>query len=114
MHEIMQLLLSTRNLLDKSVFAHLCLVVEAMLSMTGRVTMLGISRWTESGGSYRTIQRFMDTASIPWEKMNWMIVKPLLSDKDDVLLLAGDETVTTKSGKDTFGLGRFFLPFKGK
>jgi len=34
------------------------LIVEAMLAMTGRVTMLGLSRWTEKGGSYRTVQRF--------------------------------------------------------
>ena len=26
--------------------------------MTGRVTMLGLSRWAEKGGSYRTVQRF--------------------------------------------------------
>ena len=32
-------------------------VVLALLSMTGRVTMLNISRWTGQGGSYRTVQR---------------------------------------------------------
>jgi len=32
-----------------------------MLTMTGRVTMLGISRWTADGGSYRTVQRFFTT-----------------------------------------------------
>jgi len=32
-------------------------IVLALLSMTGRVTMLGLSRWTGLGGSYRTIQR---------------------------------------------------------
>jgi putative transposase len=33
-------------------------VIEAMLSMSGRVTMRGLSRWSDKGGSYRTIQRF--------------------------------------------------------
>jgi hypothetical protein len=33
----------------------LILICEAMLAMTGRVTMLGIARWTEKGGSYRTL-----------------------------------------------------------
>lgn len=33
----------------------------AMLAMTGRVTMLGIARWTADGGSYRTVQRFFST-----------------------------------------------------
>ncbi len=36
-----------------------------MLTMTGRVTMLGISRWTADGGSYRTVQRFFTTL-ISW------------------------------------------------
>ena len=31
--------------------------------MTGRVTMLNISRWTLQGGSYRTIQRFFNTVA---------------------------------------------------
>ncbi|NEP45893.1 MAG: transposase [Okeania sp. SIO2H7] len=30
-------------------------ITQAMLAMTGRATMLGISRWTGLGGSYRTI-----------------------------------------------------------
>src|SRR2546428_3296612 len=33
-------------------------IAGAMLVMTGRVTMLGISRWAGKGGSYRTVQRF--------------------------------------------------------
>jgi len=36
-------------------------IIPAMLMMSGRVTMLGISRWTDKGGSYRSIQRFF-----PW------------------------------------------------
>ena len=33
-------------------------IVRALLVMTGRITMLGMSRWAGKGGSYRTIQRF--------------------------------------------------------
>ncbi len=40
-------------------------IVQAILSMTGRVTMLGISRWAGKGGSYRNVQRFFNTV-IPW------------------------------------------------
>ena len=40
-------------------------IILAMLAMTGRVTMLGISRWAGQGGSYRTVQRFFYTA-LPW------------------------------------------------
>ncbi len=39
-----------------------------ILSMTGRVTMLGLSRWAEAGGSYRSIQRFYHTV-IPWAQV---------------------------------------------
>ena len=49
---------SLRSLLGKSDLKHLELITEATLSLSGRVTMLGISRWTEEGGSDRTIQRF--------------------------------------------------------
>ncbi len=40
-------------------------IILALLAMTGRVTMLGLSRWAGKGDSYRTIQRFFYTA-IPW------------------------------------------------
>ena len=42
----------------------------ALLAMTGRVTMLGISRWTGRRGSYRTVQRFFNTV-IPWGQVFW-------------------------------------------
>ena len=45
-------------------------VVLALLAMTGRVTMLNISRWTGQGGSYRTVQRFFNTV-IPWTTICW-------------------------------------------
>jgi putative transposase len=85
----------------------------AMLAMTGRVTMLGISRWTGQGGSYRTIQRFFTTA-LPWALLFWLFFRTQLFDPDDVYLLAGDETVVSKSGKHTPGLDRFFASLYGK
>ncbi len=47
--------------ISKTTIRQLCQVVFALLAMTGRVTMLNISRWTSKGGSYRTIQRFFNT-----------------------------------------------------
>ena len=85
----------------------------AMLAMTGRVTMLGISRWTGDGGSYRTIQRFF-TAVVPWATLFWLFFRTHLLQHDDVYLLAGDETVVTKAGKHTHGLDRFFAGLYGK
>ena len=85
----------------------------AILAMTGRVTMLGISRWTGTGGSYRTVQRFFST-SLPWASLFWLFFRSHLFQKDDVYLLAGDETVVSKAGKHTPGLDRFFASLYGK
>lgn len=85
----------------------------ALLAMTGRVTMLGISRWGGDGTSYRTIQRFF-ASLIPWPALFWLFFRTHLLRKDDVYLLGGDETVVTKSGKHTHGLDRFFSGLYGK
>ena len=69
--------------------------------------MLGISRWSEQGGSYRTVQRFFNT-TIPWAKVLWIFFRQHLLDPLGTYILAGDETVVTKAGKKTFGLDRFF------
>jgi putative transposase len=88
-------------------------IVVAMLMMTGRVTMLGMSRWTDQGGSYRTIQRLFTTA-IPWALVFWLFFRQQLFNPDAVYLLAGDESIVTKSGKKTYGLDRFFSGLYGK
>ena len=37
----------------------------AMVAVTaGRVTMVGIARWADKGGGYRTTQRFFATVSV--------------------------------------------------
>lgn len=76
--------------------------------MTGRVTMLGLSRWTEKGGSYRTVQRFFKE-KIDWSALRWQLIKQHLTGADDIWLLLGDEVMVTKSGKKTHGLGIFFF-----
>src|SRR6266487_3024662 len=85
----------------------------AILAMTGRVTMLGISRWTATGGSYRTVQRFFST-TLPWATLFWLFFRCHLFQKDDFYLLAGDETVVSKAGKHSPGLDRFFASLYGK
>ena len=56
--------------------------------MTGRVTMLGISRWSDKGGSYRTVQRFFQT-TIPWAQVLWSFFQTQLQEPDVVYVLAG-------------------------
>jgi putative transposase len=82
-------------------------VVQAMMSMTGRVTMLGISRWTGKGGSYRTVQRFFN-AAIPWPEVFRKFFQQHLYWPEGEYFLVGDERVVTKSGKATHGLDHFF------
>ena len=79
----------------------------AMVVMTGRVTMLGLSRWAGQGGSYRTVQRFFATV-IPWATLFWVFFRQHVYRPEDVYVLAGDEVVATKAGKHTHGLDRFF------
>ena len=85
----------------------------AMLVMTGRVTMLGLSRWAGPGGSYRTVQRFFATV-IPWATLFWVFFRHQGYRSEDVYLLVGDEVVVTKAGKSTHGLDRFFASLYGK
>jgi DDE superfamily endonuclease len=73
-----------------------------MLAMTGRVTMLGISRWAGKGGSYRTIQCLYTTA-LPWAEIFWMFFRKLIWQPEDEYILAGDEVVVSKAGEATFG-----------
>ena len=85
----------------------------ALLVMTGRVTMLGISRWAGKGGSSRTVQRLFSTV-MPWAILFWVFFRQQVYCPDDVSLAAGDEVVVTKAGKNTHGLDRFFASFYGK
>jgi putative transposase len=113
MTEIITTLELLRPLLNRCEFRKLALIIEAMLAMTGCVTMLGISRWAEEGCSYRTVQRFFN-APHDWSKLRWALIKQHFGEKppaeqaSGAVLLLGDEVVVTKSGKQTHGLGRFF------
>jgi hypothetical protein len=85
----------------------------ALLVMTGRVTMLGISRWAGKGGSYRTVQRFFSTV-MPWTILFWVFFRQHVYCPADVYLAAGDAVIVTKAGKNTPGLDRFFASLYGK
>jgi hypothetical protein len=107
MPDILALLLCLQPCVTITTVRQLSRIALALLCMTGRVTMLGLSRWTGAGGSYRTVQRFFATA-IPWAQVLWRFFRQHLFQTDDVYLLAGDEVVVTKAGKTTHGLARFF------
>ena len=107
MLDILALFLCLQSSLTPTTLRQLSRISWGLLAMTGRVTMLGIARWSGDGASYRTIQRFFATA-LPWAQLFWLFFRQHLFQADDVYLLAGDEVVVTKAGKKTAGLGRFF------
>ena len=113
MLDILTLLQCLQPYIGATSMRQLSRIIQAMLAMTGRVTMLGISRWTGKGGSYRTIQRFFNT-TLPWATMLLVFFRQHLWCPSEVYLLAGDEVVVTKAGKKTYGVERFFSSLYGK
>jgi len=107
MSEIIALTACLTPLLSRTSLHHLQVVVLALLSMNGRVTMLGLSRWAEAGGSYRTLQRWF-SSGMDWGSLLWAVVQGHLLDPQGEYVLAGDEVVVSKAGKQTHGLGRFY------
>ena len=107
MPDILPILLTLSPDLPKTVCRQLHRIVVAILAMTGRITQLGISRWTDKGGSYRTIQRFFHT-QIDWSQIQWRFFQRFVFRPDTLYLLAGDESIVSKSGKHTYGIGWFF------
>lgn len=107
MSEIVALLQIIQPLLSKTSLRHMSHVIYGLLVTTRRVTMLEISRWTEDGGSYRTLQRWYHT-SLPWLELMWSFFRHQLWHAEHEYIAAGDEVVVGKAGHATYGLGRFF------
>jgi hypothetical protein len=107
MTEILALLQNIAPLLEPTTFRQMSQVVFGMLVISGRITMLGLSRWTEKGGSYRTLQRFYHTV-LPWEAIQWLFFQIRYLKPADEHIVAGDEVIVSKAGKETHGLDRFF------
>lgn len=107
-NELNTIFLCFSPFLDTKTYRQLFLITQALLAMTGRITMLNISRWAGKGASYRTIQRFF-SSQIPWESLHWAIIRKVLLTKTPAeIVVAGDATTVLKSGHQTFGLGKFF------
>ena len=111
--DILTLLTCCSTLTTSTSLRQLAIIAQAIFSMTGRVTMRGISRWTSEDGSYRTVQRFFATR-LPWAELKIKFFAAHLFNADHEYILAGDETVIGKAGRETFGVNRFFSSLKGK
>ena len=113
MMNILALLQCIQPFLSNTDLRRMSRIVVAMLSMTGRITMLSISRWAGKGGSYRTVQRFFN-ALIPWPQVFGKFFEQHLCNPEDEYFLVGDESVVSKSGKATHGLDYFFSGLHNK
>jgi putative transposase len=113
MPDILPIVLALSPELSRTTCRRLYRILLAMLSMTGRITQLGISRWTDKGGSYRTVHRFFHTP-IDWLAVQWRFFQLFAEGDDGVFLLVGDESPVSKSGKQTYGVGWFFSSVLGK
>jgi hypothetical protein len=107
MPEIVALLQNMAPVVCPTVLKQMSHVIYGLLISTGRISMLEISRWTEGGGSYRTIQRWYHS-HILWLQVMWILFTSQLWQAGHEYIAAGDEVVIGKAGKETFGLGRFF------
>ena len=113
MMDIVALLQCLRPHVTTTTHRRLRRITLALLVMTGRITMLGLSRWAGKGGSYRTVQRLFSTV-LPWAMLFWVFFRQHLHCPADVYFVAGDEVIVTKAGQHTHGLDRFFSSLYGK
>ncbi len=72
MPEIVALLQSIAPVVSSTVLQQMSQVIYGLLISSGRITMLELSRWTERGGSYRTVQRWYHSQLI-WLQIMWIL-----------------------------------------
>jgi len=113
MTEILALLQSIAPVVSVTTLQQLSHVIYGLLISNGRITMLEISRWTETGGSYRTIQRLYQTPLL-WLQIQWIFFVSQLQKPNDEYIAAGDEVVFGKAGQETYGIGRFFSSLQNR
>lgn len=113
MPEILALLQNLASVVPATILQQMSQVIYGMLISHGRITMLEISRWTETGGSYRTIQRLYHTP-LRWLQIQWVFFVSQLQNPNHEYIAAGDEVVFGKAGKETYGIGRFFSSLQNR
>jgi len=71
MREILALLQNIAPVVATTILQQMSHVIYGMLISHGRITMLEIARWTETGGSYRTSQRLYQSP-LRWLQIQWI------------------------------------------
>ncbi len=68
MNETIAILSTLSPHLNPRTLNRLAIIVEAVLAMTGRVTLLGLSRWAEKGGSRSGTGYFPSPGGLEWQQ----------------------------------------------
>ncbi len=113
MSDIIPLLMCLTPHLTSTSLNQMSHIIFAMLCISGRVTTVGLSRWSASGGSCRTLQRWYQTR-LDWAMLRWVVVRTHLLKAEGTYLLAGDDVVISKAGQHTHGVGRFYSSLAGR
>lgn len=111
--EILTFFACCSTLLNRTSIRHLAIIAQAMLALSGRVTIKGLSRWTQGSASYRTLQRFY-AQTIPWTAVLVKVFETHLFNSEQEYIIGGDTTTITKAGKETHGIDRFFSGVLGQ
>jgi len=92
MREIVALLQNIASVVSPTILKQMSQVIYGLLITNGRITMLEIARWTEAGGSYRTIQRWYHSKML-WLQIMWIFFTSWLWKPKHEYIAAGDEVV---------------------
>ena len=112
MEQLPNLINSLRIYIPNANILHFIEIIKDVFSISsGGVTQLNISRYCSI--SYRSVQRFM-SLEILWYKLLIMVLVGHLKDYTGTYLLAIDETVEDKAGKETSNIGYFYSSKLGK
>lgn len=112
MEQLPSLIISLSSYIPSANIAHFLEIIKGIYSISsGGVTQLNISRYCSI--SYRSVQRFM-SLEIPWHKLLIMVLVGHLQGYKGTYLVAIDETVEDKAGKQTAYLGWFYSSKLGK
>ena len=107
MQIITELLSVLQNQFSDTNLRYFSIIADSILSLSRPVTTLSVARM--SSLSYRTVQRLYALKDINWLMVNLLLFKTFVYQQGKVYhLLAADETVEGKAGKQTYGIGLFY------
>ena len=99
MTEILALLQNIAPVVSATILQQMSQVIYGMLISNGRITMLEISRWTEKGGSYRTVQRLYHTPLL-WLQIQWIFFTSQLQKTNHEYIAAGAVQMVKKKDEN--------------